>query len=55
MNVPITPLSLDDASAPIEAAEQPFPPHGRGIFLISQLMDQVEFGHGGTEIRMRKR
>ena len=29
--------------------------HGRGIFLINQLMDHVEYGHGGTEIRMRKR
>ena len=28
---------------------------GRGIFLISQLMDHVEFGHGGREIRMHKR
>ena len=29
--------------------------HGRGIFLISQLMDEVVFEKGGTEIRMRKR
>jgi serine/threonine-protein kinase RsbW len=29
--------------------------HGRGIYLINQLMDHVEYGHGGTEIRMRKR
>jgi serine/threonine-protein kinase RsbW len=28
--------------------------HGRGIFLINQLMDQVEYRQGGTEIRMRK-
>ena len=35
--------------------EQLFSDHGRGIYLISQLMDHVEFGHGGTEIRMRKR
>ncbi len=28
--------------------------HGRGIFLINQLMDEVEFERGGTEIRMRK-
>jgi serine/threonine-protein kinase RsbW len=28
--------------------------HGRGIFLITQLMDEVHFEHGGTEIRMRK-
>ena len=29
--------------------------HGRGIYLINQLMDEVSFGRGGTEIRMRKR
>lgn len=28
--------------------------HGRGIFLISQLMDEVRFERGGTEIHMRK-
>jgi serine/threonine-protein kinase RsbW len=32
-----------------------FSNHGRGIYLINQLMDQVEFGRGGTEIRMIKR
>ena len=29
--------------------------HGRGIFLINQLMDEVQFDRGGTEIRMIKR
>jgi len=29
--------------------------HGRGIFLINQLMDDVEYRSGGTEIWMRKR
>ncbi len=28
---------------------------GRGIFLINQLMDEVEYRGGGTEIWMRKR
>jgi serine/threonine-protein kinase RsbW len=28
--------------------------HGRGIFLISQLMDEVVYERGGTEIHMRK-
>lgn len=28
--------------------------HGRGIYLINQLMDEVRFARGGTEIRMRK-
>ena len=29
--------------------------HGRGIFLINQLMDEVRFERGGTEIHMVKR
>ena len=29
--------------------------HGRGIFLINQLMDEVSFDRGGTEIHMVKR
>ncbi|HKU24799.1 MAG TPA: ATP-binding protein [Candidatus Sulfotelmatobacter sp.] len=29
--------------------------HGRGIFLINQLMDKVEFHKNGTEIHMLKR
>jgi serine/threonine-protein kinase RsbW len=29
--------------------------HGRGIFLINQLMDEVKFCKGGTEIHMVKR
>ena len=29
--------------------------HGRGIYLINQLMDEVHFLRGGTEIRMIKR
>jgi serine/threonine-protein kinase RsbW len=29
--------------------------HGRGIFLINQLMDKVEFRNNGTEIHMVKR
>ncbi len=28
--------------------------HGRGVFLINQLMDEVQFENGGAEIRMRK-
>jgi len=32
-----------------------FSDHGRGIYLINQLMDEVQFGKGGTEIRMVKR
>jgi serine/threonine-protein kinase RsbW len=40
--------------SPIEG-ERIFSSHGRGIFLINQLMDQVRFTRGGTEIRMLKR
>jgi serine/threonine-protein kinase RsbW len=29
--------------------------HGRGIYLINQLMDEVRFRRGGTEIVMKKR
>ena len=32
-----------------------FSSHGRGIFLINQLMDEVKFERGGTEIHMVKR
>jgi serine/threonine-protein kinase RsbW len=32
-----------------------FSDHGRGIFLINELMDDVRFERGGTEIRMRTR
>ena len=28
---------------------------GRGIFLINQLMDEVAFGDGGRELRMKKK
>ena len=29
--------------------------HGRGLYLIQHLMDEVSFGERGNEIRMRKR
>jgi serine/threonine-protein kinase RsbW len=35
-------------------AENLYSEHGRGIYLINQLMDEVHFAHGGTEIRMKK-
>jgi serine/threonine-protein kinase RsbW len=47
---------FDPAQVPSPVdGEQIYSHHGRGIFLISQLMDHVEYGHGGTEIRMLKR
>ena len=36
------------------AAENLNSTHGRGIYLINQLMDEVSFERNGTEIRMRK-
>lgn len=35
--------------------ENVFSDHGRGIFLINQLMDEVKFTKNGTEIHMVKR
>ena len=35
--------------------ENIFSDHGRGIFLISHLMDEVHYRRGGTEIWMRKK
>jgi serine/threonine-protein kinase RsbW len=29
--------------------------HGRGIYLINQLMDEVKFARNGTELHMRKK
>ena len=34
--------------------ERVFASHGRGIFLINRLMDEVHYTKGGTEIWMRK-
>jgi serine/threonine-protein kinase RsbW len=34
--------------------ENLFRHHGRGIYLINELMDHVRFERGGTEIQMRK-
>jgi anti-sigma regulatory factor (Ser/Thr protein kinase) len=36
------------------AAENLHSTHGRGIYLINQLMDEVSFDRNGAEIRMRK-
>jgi serine/threonine-protein kinase RsbW len=42
-----------DLPSPV-MGEQLFEDHGRGIFLINRLMDEVRFRGGGTEIWMRK-
>lgn len=36
-------------------AEHLYENHGRGIFLINHLMDEVDFKRGGAEIHMRSR
>jgi serine/threonine-protein kinase RsbW len=47
---------FDPASIPSPTVgENVFSAHGRGIYLINQVMDEVKFARGGTEIRMRKR
>ena len=40
-------------SSPL-AGQEIYSTHGRGIYLISQLMDEVRVLRGGTEIHMRK-
>jgi serine/threonine-protein kinase RsbW len=44
----------DSLPSPI-LAENIFSSHGRGIFMINQLMDEVNFKRGGTEIHMKKK
>ena len=44
---PIPPLELS------VVGQNLFSTHGRGIFLINQLMDEVHFEKGGTEIHMK--
>ena len=47
---------FDAASIPAcTVGENLYSNHGRGIFLINQLMDEVKFRKGGTEIHMVKR
>lgn len=47
---------FDPASIPVcTIGENLFSNHGRGIFLINQLMDKVWFHRNGTEIHMVKR
>lgn len=47
---------FDPASLPnCCAGENVYSSHGRGIYLINQLMDEVKFHKNGTEIHMIKR
>ncbi len=43
-----------DVPSPV-VGERLFADHGRGIYLINHLMDEVRYERGGTEIWMRKR
>jgi serine/threonine-protein kinase RsbW len=46
---------FDPASIPDPVTGQNvYSEHGRGIYLVNQLMDEVRFERGGTEIHMRK-
>ena len=46
---------FDPASIPNPTmGENIYSEHGRGIYLVNQLMDEVHFERGGTEIHMRK-
>jgi serine/threonine-protein kinase RsbW len=46
---------FDPASIPNPVVgENLYSTHGRGIYLITRLMDEVWFERGGTEIHMRK-
>jgi serine/threonine-protein kinase RsbW len=46
---------FDPAMLPTPLAGQEiYSTHGRGIYLINQLMDEVRMLRGGTEIHMRK-
>jgi len=46
---------FDPAQVPSPlVGENVYATHGRGIYLINQLMDEVRFERGGTEIWMRK-
>jgi serine/threonine-protein kinase RsbW len=47
---------FDPANVPSPLhGENLYSDHGRGIFLINRLMDEVEFAKNGTEIRMLKK
>ena len=46
---------LPDAIPGCTVGENVYSNHGRGIFIINQLMDKVEFRKNGTEIRMVER
>lgn len=46
-------FEVSDVPSPV-VGQRLFASHGRGIFLINRLMDEVHYEKGGTEIWMRK-
>jgi serine/threonine-protein kinase RsbW len=44
-----------DAVPDPTASESIYSAHGRGIYLMRQFMDEVEFWSGGREVELRKR
>lgn len=44
----------DSIPSPV-VGQEIYATHGRGIYLINQLMDEVRYARGGTEIIMKKR
>jgi anti-sigma regulatory factor (Ser/Thr protein kinase) len=48
-------VACDEQRGILIIGENLFSNHGRGIFLINQLMDEVKFHKNGTEIHMVKR
>lgn len=47
-------FDVNRVPSPLEGANV-LETHGRGIFLMNQLMDEVRFADGGREVQMRKR
>lgn len=47
-------FDLTKVANPLDT-ENMLKPSGRGVFLINQLMDQVDFADGGREVQMRKK
>ena len=46
---------FDPAAIPKpDVGEQLYADHGRGIFMIGRLMDEIRFARDGTELHMRK-
>jgi len=47
-------FAVEEIPSPVEG-ENLFRTHGRGVWLINSLMDDVRYERGGTELRMHKK